>query len=154
MDGKLTLQEKAVEAAARFLRIRGYEMLATEWRPHEAKGAIDLVARDPESDELVFVDVAARKHPGEGFGGWRNDRKSMEALAVSWLAESGFGESVGVRFDKIGLVVVGEDRARRGLGPPGPLGQAPSGRRGPPAEGSPRSARPMARRHPVANGRP
>lgn len=43
MDGKLTLQEKAVEAAARFLRIRGYEMLATEWRPHEAKGAIDLV---------------------------------------------------------------------------------------------------------------
>lgn len=59
MDGKLTLQEKAVEAAARFLRIRGYEMLATEWRPHEAKGAIDLVARDPESDELVFVDVAA-----------------------------------------------------------------------------------------------
>lgn len=111
MDGKLTLQEKAVEAAARFLRIRGYEMLATEWRPREAKGAIDLVARDPESDELVFVDVAARKHPGEGFGGWRNDRKSMEALAVSWLAESGFGESVGVRFDKIGLVVVGEDRA-------------------------------------------
>ena len=106
MDGKLTLQEKAVEAAARFLRIRGYEMLATEWRPHEAKGAIDLVARDPESDELVFVDVAARKHPGEGFGGWRNDRKSMEALAVSWLAESGFGESVGVRFDKIGLVCV------------------------------------------------
>ncbi|PWL91866.1 MAG: hypothetical protein DBY11_01990 [Eggerthellales bacterium] len=35
MDGKLTLQEKAVEAAARFLRIRGYEMLATEWRPHD-----------------------------------------------------------------------------------------------------------------------
>ena len=59
MDGKLTLQEKAVEAAARFLRIRGYEMLATEWRPHEAKGAIDLVARDPESDELVFVDLGA-----------------------------------------------------------------------------------------------
>lgn len=40
-----------------------------------------------------------------------NRATTMEALAVSWLAESGFGESVGVRFDKIGLVVVGEDRA-------------------------------------------
>ena len=37
--------------------------------------------------------------------------ETMELLAVSWLAENDFAESVGVRFDKISMIVVGEDRA-------------------------------------------
>lgn len=39
-------------------------------------------------------------------------RKPAERNVDFFIDEySGFGESVGVRFDKIGLVVVGEDRA-------------------------------------------
>ena len=72
MNTNPTLQDRAVEAAARFLEVRGYETLATGWKSPETRGAIDLVARDPESD---------------------------------------FAESVGVRFDKISMIVVGEDRA-------------------------------------------
>ena len=111
MNTNPTLQDRAVEAAARFLEIRGYETLATGWKSPEARGTIDLVARDPESDDLVFVDVSARPNSGAGFGDGRNDRETMELLAVSWLAENDFAESVGVRFDKISMIVVGEDRA-------------------------------------------
>ena len=111
MNTNLTLQDRAVKAAARFLEIRGYETLATGWKSPETRGTIDLVARDPESDDLVFVDVSARPNSSAGFGDGRNDRETMELLAVSWLAENDFAESVGVRFDKISMIVVGEDRA-------------------------------------------
>ncbi len=57
MNTNPTLQDRAVKAAARFLEVRGYETLATGWKSPETRGAIDLVARDPESDDLVFVDV-------------------------------------------------------------------------------------------------
>lgn len=60
MNTNPTLQDRAVEAAARFLEVRGYETLATGWKSPETRGTIDLVARDPESDDLVFVDVSAR----------------------------------------------------------------------------------------------
>ena len=59
MNTNPTLQDRAVEAAARFLEVRGYETLATGWKSPETRGTIDLVARDPESDDLVFVDVSA-----------------------------------------------------------------------------------------------
>ena len=111
MNTNPTLQDRAVEAAARFLEVRGYETLATGWKSPETRGTIDLVARDPESDDLVFVDVSARPNSGAGFGDGRNDRETMELLAVSWLVENDFAESVGVRFDKISMIVVGEDRA-------------------------------------------
>ena len=111
MNTNPTLQDRAVKAAARFLEVRGYETLATGWKSPETRGAIDLVARDPESDDLVFVDVSARPNSGAGFGDGSNDRETMELLAVSWLAENDFAESVGVRFDKISMIVVGEDRA-------------------------------------------
>lgn len=88
MNTNPTLQDRAVEAAARFLEIRGYETLATGWKSPEARGTIDLVARDPESDDLVFVDVSARPNSGAGFGDGRNDRETMELLAVSWLYSS------------------------------------------------------------------
>ena len=87
MNTNPTLQDRAVEAAARFLEVRGYETLATGWKSPETRGTIDLVARDPESDDLVFVDVSARPNSGAGFGDGRNDRETMELLAVSWLVE-------------------------------------------------------------------
>lgn len=146
MNTNPTLQDRAVEAAARFLEVRGYETLATGWKSPETRGTIDLVARDPESDDLVFVDVSARPNSGAGFGDGRNDRETMELLAVSWLVENDFAESVGVRFDQDQhdcrrrgprAAQAPHQRLRRGLGPPARLGQAPSGRRGPFAGGSP-----------------
>lgn len=109
MNANPTLQDRAVDAAARFLEIRGYETLATGWKSPEVRGTIDLVACDPESDDLVFVDVSARPNSGAGFGDGRNDCERMELLAVSWLAENDFAESVGVRFDKISMIVVDQN---------------------------------------------
>ena len=55
MNTNPTLQDRAVKAAARFLEVRGYETLATGWKSPETRGAIDLVARDPESDRKSVV---------------------------------------------------------------------------------------------------
>ena len=65
MNTNPTLQDRAVEAAARFLEVRGYETLATGWKSPETRGTIDLVARDPESDDLVFVDKISMIVVGE-----------------------------------------------------------------------------------------
>jgi putative endonuclease len=46
------------DAAHRFLRRRGFTVVARNWRPPQGGGEIDLVAW--ESDTLVFVEVKAR----------------------------------------------------------------------------------------------
>lgn len=158
MNTNPTLQDRAVKAAARFLEVRGYETLATGWKSPETRGTIDLVARDPESDDLVFVDVSARPNSGAGFGDGRNDRETMELLAVSWLAENDFAESVGVRFDQDQhdrrrrgpcAAQAPHQRLRRGLGPPGPAWAGPLWTEGAVC----RRLAPWANRHPMANGR-
>ena len=93
MNTNPTLQDRAVKAAARFLEVRGYETLATVWKSPETRGTIDLVARDPESDDLVF-DVSARPNSGAGFGDGRNDREAMELLVFSTVS-----------VDKIGVMI-------------------------------------------------
>ncbi|MCK5586741.1 YraN family protein [Candidatus Bipolaricaulota bacterium] len=51
------------EEACRFLKERGYRILARNWRTR--MGEVDIIAR--EGGILVFVEVKARS--GDGFGG-------------------------------------------------------------------------------------
>ena len=145
MNTNPTLQDRAVEAAARFLEVRGYETLATGWKSPETRGTIDLVARDPESDDLVFVDVSARPNSGAGFGDGRNDRETMELLAVSWREVRQDQHDCRRRGPRAAQAP--HQRLRRGLGPPARLGRPP-----PDGGGRLQAARPMANRHPMANG--
>jgi putative endonuclease len=46
------------DAAHRFLRRRGFTVVARNWRPPQGGGEIDVVAWD--GDTLVFVEVKAR----------------------------------------------------------------------------------------------
>ena len=55
--------QAAEEAACRFLRERGYEIVARNWRTR--RGEIDIIARDGAT--LVFVEVKSRSK--SGFGG-------------------------------------------------------------------------------------
>ncbi len=59
----MILGEKGEDAACRFLKTRGYQIVARNWRARV--GEIDIIARD--GDVLVFVEVKARS--GDGFGG-------------------------------------------------------------------------------------
>ena len=105
------LQERAIEAAVKFVDRRGYEVLDKAWSAGEGI-AVDLVARD--GDAIVFIDVAAREGiekglPGEDPAGCR---QRMEIAAARWLAEHAEElADITVRFDLIALMAIDDKRA-------------------------------------------
>lgn len=50
---------EAEKQAADYLEKKGYEIIERNWT--FLKAEIDIIARDPEKDELVIVEVKARK---------------------------------------------------------------------------------------------
>lgn len=103
------LLDRAVCAAARYLELRGYEVLEQNWSPEGSDESVPLIAYD--EDALVFVDVTVRN----GFEGFvpesETDREAMEVLAAKYLAQSDDEPNFEVRFDIISMMVVGESRA-------------------------------------------
>lgn len=95
------LQERAIAASMEYLEGKGYE---------NVERFEDVIVADHDGDK-VFLDV---KVSDGSFGGTtlpdENERDEMEQLAMRYLAEC---EECGfpVRFDKIVLVVIREDRA-------------------------------------------
>ena len=74
------LQEKAVQAATRFIERKGFELLETGWTSPEGT-TIDLIASD--EDSLVFIDVTATEYGEGGFEGGKVSRSDLEiALMV------------------------------------------------------------------------
>lgn len=90
------LKQRAVQAAERFLRHRGYDVVDVGWK--SPAGDIDIVARDG---------AAAGFPPSRNQGELRARR---ERAALAYLAEKGADEGP-VRFDDVALVAVGPDRA-------------------------------------------
>ena len=106
--------ERAIEAAEKFLTHRGHEIVETGWRAADGIG-IDIVSRDDDGT-VVFTDVSARRGFDKGMPGEDADasRERREIAAAAWLAEHGDDPElldVTVRFDDIAMMVVGENRA-------------------------------------------
>jgi len=103
------LGERGEQAAARYLRLMGYEILERNFVC--PAGEADIIARD--GDYLVFVEVKTRTHIEKGMPEEAVDAKKRaryEKIACWFLAD--FEETdIPLRFDVISLVVVGEDRA-------------------------------------------
>ena len=101
-----SLYSRARDAAARYLELRGYEVLERDW-PTDS-GIVDIIAR--EDDTIVFVEVQtaigqfpdALAEPGR--------RSLLEAMAIAYLGENDLVD-VQVRFDTMCLVPVGANRA-------------------------------------------
>ena len=103
------LNEKAIEATARFLERKGCEVIDRRWEGPEGVGSIDLVAVD--DGELVFVDVVARRST-DGFPEAHIGRELREILAAKWLGEHGEEYcNVSIRFDDVAMMVMGSNRA-------------------------------------------
>jgi putative endonuclease len=58
-ENNKTFGNKGEDLAAKYLKSEGYEIIDRNYRFH--KGEIDIVARDTESNYLVFVEVKSRK---------------------------------------------------------------------------------------------
>ncbi|MBI5503783.1 MAG: YraN family protein [Deltaproteobacteria bacterium] len=101
MDARHQLGREAEDAAAEFLRRRGYEILGRNVRT--ARGEIDLVARD--GDTWVFVEVKARRSTGAAGGLEAVDarkQRRLSRLALDFLARGGLGEAP-ARFDVVAV---------------------------------------------------
>jgi putative endonuclease len=99
----------AEEEACRYLRERGYEIVARNWRT--VRGEIDIVARDGPT--LVFVEVKSRSRPG--FGGPEAavhpaKQRRVIAAARDFLVKTDCRLSV--RFDVVAFLQ-GEPRLHR-----------------------------------------
>lgn len=109
---KMTLEERSLLAATRFLEHKGFEILATGYLCDA--GMVDIVARDPEENLVAFVDVSPcrKKLPNEAFD--KGNRSTKETVAAAFLTENRAlfdGSDFTVRFDAIALAVLSEDRA-------------------------------------------
>lgn len=91
------------DMAHRFLRRKGFTVVARNWRPPQGGGEIDIVAW--EGDWLVFVEVKTRTS-GEWSAPERNvDREKMQTLrraARDYIRRTNADESR-VRFDAIAI---------------------------------------------------
>ena len=103
------LIDRAVSASARYLELKGYEVLEQNWSPEGSDESVPLIAYD--DDTLVFIDVTVKT----GFEGFvpesETDREAMEILAARYLAQTDDEPDFEVRFDIISMMVVGESRA-------------------------------------------
>jgi len=100
---KKTLGQRGEAAAARYLRRRGYKILARG--DHFGPGELDLVALALDGQTIVFVEVKTRQshvagHPSEAV----DDRKQrkLTRLAVTFLKRYGLLECP-ARFDVIAI---------------------------------------------------
>ena len=100
------LGERGERAAERWLRRRGWTILARRWR--SGRRDLDLVAAQGEL--VAFVEVKARRT--DGFGGpvgavgWRKQRE-LSRSALAWIDRHGrAGEHY--RFDVVGVILSGE----------------------------------------------
>jgi putative endonuclease len=97
MDARGELGEVGEEAAATWYLVRGFEILARNWRCRA--GELDLVVARPGL--LVVCEVKTRRDDGLGGGyeavGWQKQRK-VRQLAELFLAAGGARPDA-VRFD-------------------------------------------------------
>lgn len=90
--------DRGEAAVARYLRKKGYALLASQWRCRF--GELDLVAKDRRGT-ICFVEVKLRSNlacglPREFVDGRKQER--LRTAAASWLAKYDMGDQP-VRFD-------------------------------------------------------
>ena len=105
----IELGRRGEEAAARFLRRRGYQIVERNWKCHA--GEVDIIAKDEEC--LVFVEVKTRLNEDQGVpeeAVTAEKRKRYERIAAAFLKT--YDEvDIQIRFDVIGILVLTPDRA-------------------------------------------
>jgi putative endonuclease len=103
------LGRRGEEAATKFLKRRGFEVLERNWTCFA--GEVDIVAHVDET--LCFIEVKTRSNIQKGFPSEAVDgrkRERYERIAACYLKDHAC-EDMRVRFDVISILVLGDDRA-------------------------------------------
>jgi putative endonuclease len=102
------LGRKGEQLAARHLRRSRYKVLYQNFRPRGG-GEVDIVCRDRETDELVFVEVKTRQTREYGDPADAVNREKQELIArgaIAWLRLLDFPD-IPFRFDIVEVVISG-----------------------------------------------
>lgn len=105
------LEERGRNCAAIYLDGFGYGVLAVGWEC--PAGIADIIAIDPDENSVVFADVRTRRRGEDGFPKEETDsetRARFEAIALAFFMEWNQLNNIGLRYDHIGIVVLGPDR--------------------------------------------
>ena len=104
---KKELGRKGEEIALNFLKEKGYELIARNYRCHKF-GELDLVMRDGKY--LVFVEVRTKKNTVHGTPLETVDyakRRQIEKMAKLYMTKEKVPENTYCRFDVVGIVLSG-----------------------------------------------
>lgn len=108
--------QKGERVAQSLLRQKGLVIEATNWRsPHHSEklGEIDIIARDPQQNLLVFVEVKTRKTDAYGAPIEAVDQRKQSqlmALAEIYLSLHTHIPTFGIRFDVVSVHYPGQGR--------------------------------------------
>lgn len=94
------------EIAVRYLINKGYSILKQNYR--YGKGEIDIIARDPQEEGIVFVEVKSRKNLDFGYpeeAVTKNKIKQLKKIAELYLYENNIKETI-CRFDVIAILML------------------------------------------------
>lgn len=106
MSNAERIEKWAVDATARFLSRKGYEILDK----HPDQGFAQIVAKEDET--VVFVSVAARLGADKGLPCEELNREDAEASAIAWLARNPSAPTdCRMRFDSIAILALDNGKA-------------------------------------------
>lgn len=96
--------DKGEELAVEYLTAKGYEILETQYR--FSRGEIDIIAKDPSSGFIAFIEVKYKEnlefgHPA--FSVTKNKQKQVRKVAELYLYEKNLTE-LECRFDVIAIL--------------------------------------------------
>lgn len=93
------------EVATNFLTIRGYRILERNFRCKG--GEVDIVARDPDDNSLVFIEVKARRGISYGvpqLAVTQFKQRQISKAALTWLSKNRLHDT-NARFDVIAILL-------------------------------------------------
>jgi len=110
ISGNRETGDRGEEIAAAFLTVRGYRLLERNFRCKG--GEVDIIARDPGENSLVFVEVKTRRGLAYGvpqLAVTAFKQRQISKAALTWIARERLHDH-NARFDVIAILLDAEGR--------------------------------------------
>ncbi len=104
--------DEGEELAVELLEKKGYEIIERNYR--YGKGELDIIAKDPEVDYLVFVEVKSRKNLEYGppeYAITKNKIKQIKKIAELYLYDKNITEA-NCRFDVVTVLLLEKQKPK------------------------------------------
>ena len=102
--------DEGEEIAADYLVEKGYEIIERNYR--YGKGEIDIIAKDPDNGDMVFIEVKSKKNlefDDPVYSVTKNKMRQLKRMAELYLYDKEIDE-VDCRFDVITVLLRGKEK--------------------------------------------